>query len=296
MSKEKKAAETGSAEIAVFTKEGGPLTKRISLNRDGTINSDGSGCRPPGQQLTTDEIIQKVIEIIGKNEHGHYKASAFDIEVELRWIKDTAENIARTRSRLSKESKRAIKKFAAFLRKRVGDLPKDFVVASGLLSLLCYSEGYAGAVIKPKRGDAIEKELAMEAALHLCEKFKIEPTGTRDGSACKIGAILCGDENADLRKHYVAVRSERRRLQRGGERIRTARGRRVGAPETVEKSPLRIADPAPARSFHVDALPPIKKLKDDGPDAMAEYRAKQQAELDKAARLRAIRLAKKPSA
>ena len=44
------------------------------------------------------------------------------------------------------------------------------------------------------------------------------------------------------------------------------------------------------------ALPPTKKSKDDGPDAIAEYKAKQQAELDKAARLRAMRLAKKPSA
>jgi hypothetical protein len=32
-------------EITVFTKSGGPLTKRISLNGDGTIKSDGSECR-----------------------------------------------------------------------------------------------------------------------------------------------------------------------------------------------------------------------------------------------------------
>ena len=31
-------------EIVVFTKAGGPLTKRISLNDDGTIKSDGSAC------------------------------------------------------------------------------------------------------------------------------------------------------------------------------------------------------------------------------------------------------------
>ena len=169
--------------------------------------------RPPGRRPTTDEIIQKVIEIIGKNEQGHYKANAFDITVKLQWIKDTADNIARIRSRLCKEHKRTIKQFAADLRKRAGDLPEDFVEASGLPSLLRYSEGYAAAVIKPRRGDAIEKRLAMEAALHLCENFDIEPTGTRDGSACKIGAMLYGDENADFRKHYVAVRDERRRVE-----------------------------------------------------------------------------------
>ena len=44
------------------------------------------------------------------------------------------------------------------------------------------------------------------------------------------------------------------------------------------------------------ALPQIKKLKDDGLDAMTEYKAKQEAELNKAKQLRAIRIAKKPSA
>jgi hypothetical protein len=33
-----------TAEIVVFTKANGPLTKRIGLNADGTINSDGSAC------------------------------------------------------------------------------------------------------------------------------------------------------------------------------------------------------------------------------------------------------------
>ena len=32
-------------EIVCFTKAGGPLTKRISLNSDGSTKSDGSECR-----------------------------------------------------------------------------------------------------------------------------------------------------------------------------------------------------------------------------------------------------------
>jgi hypothetical protein len=319
---------------------------------------------PPGRQLTTDEIIQKVIEIIGKNEQGHYKASAFDIKLESQWIKDSAENITRIRSRLSKKYKPAIKQFAAYLRKRVGDLPEDFVVASGLLSVLRYSEGYAGAFIKPKRGDAIEKKLAMEAALHLCEKFDIEPTGTRDGSACKIGAILYGNENADLRKHYVEVRSERRLLERDvrkavkeSEQLETEESeglKRSKNPPSTWQMPLlhevsmwtrdgqylfvspwwaapkqdgwhRVpgqdrehptqhacvplifpllesshvkAEVKPAQHASVIPPPPRKtsRASHDGPDAMAEYKAKQQAELDKTARLRAMRLAKKPGA
>jgi hypothetical protein len=31
-------------EITVFTKDGGPLTKRIALAHDGIVNSDGSAC------------------------------------------------------------------------------------------------------------------------------------------------------------------------------------------------------------------------------------------------------------
>jgi hypothetical protein len=312
---------------------------------------------PPGRRLTTDEIIQKVIETIGKNEQGYYKASAFDIKVELQWIKDTAEKIARSRSRSSKESKHTIKRFAANLRKWAGDLPEDFVVASGLVSVLRYSEGYAGAVIKPKRGDAIEKELAMKAALHLCQKFDVEPTGTRDGSACKIAAIFCGDENADLRKHYVAVQSERHRLERDvrkavkvSEHLEAEELERLKNPPSAWQTPLlheismwardgqyvfvspwwaaprqegwrRVlglnceypaqhscvpllfplkellaSAPAPSHPSHPSPPPQMKKSEDDGPDAMAEYKAKQQAELDKTARLRAMRLAKKPSA
>jgi hypothetical protein len=41
----KKLGVTKAFEIAVFTKKGGPLTKRISLAEDGTVNSDGSACR-----------------------------------------------------------------------------------------------------------------------------------------------------------------------------------------------------------------------------------------------------------
>jgi hypothetical protein len=37
-------APNAPIEITVFTKSGGPLTKRISLNGDGTVKSDGSAC------------------------------------------------------------------------------------------------------------------------------------------------------------------------------------------------------------------------------------------------------------
>src|ERR1700722_3291079 len=38
---------TSAFEIVCFTKSGGPLTKRISLNADGSTKSDGSGCLMP---------------------------------------------------------------------------------------------------------------------------------------------------------------------------------------------------------------------------------------------------------
>ena len=33
-----------TSELTLFTKTGGPLTKRISLRPDGTLDSDGSAC------------------------------------------------------------------------------------------------------------------------------------------------------------------------------------------------------------------------------------------------------------
>ena len=41
------AKERAIFEIVRFTKEGGPLTKKISLNADGSTTSDGSACIMP---------------------------------------------------------------------------------------------------------------------------------------------------------------------------------------------------------------------------------------------------------
>jgi len=55
---------TSAFEIVCFTKTGGPLTKRISLNDDGSTKSDGSGClMPRGTAVRTP--IDNITELAG---------------------------------------------------------------------------------------------------------------------------------------------------------------------------------------------------------------------------------------
>ena len=44
MAANKEKAASSAIEITLFTKSGGPLTKRISLTADGLLKSDGSEC------------------------------------------------------------------------------------------------------------------------------------------------------------------------------------------------------------------------------------------------------------
>jgi hypothetical protein len=60
-------------EITVFTKSGGPLTKRISLDADGTIKSDGSACtmsRGSAQRVSVADVraLAHLIEGLGSNQ------------------------------------------------------------------------------------------------------------------------------------------------------------------------------------------------------------------------------------
>ena len=62
-----------AVELTVFTKTDGPLTKRISINPDGSISSDGSACvmsRGIAQRETISDIAQlaKLIERVGPDQ------------------------------------------------------------------------------------------------------------------------------------------------------------------------------------------------------------------------------------
>jgi hypothetical protein len=41
----RKSGKTAGTEITVFTKTGGPLTKKITLGKSGKVVSDGSACK-----------------------------------------------------------------------------------------------------------------------------------------------------------------------------------------------------------------------------------------------------------
>ena len=59
---------------------------------------------------------------------------------------------------------------------------------------------------KPKRS-AIDKQLAAEAAVYLCDEFGVKPSATRTGPYCRLAAVLYGDKQADLQKHCQRVLS-----------------------------------------------------------------------------------------
>ena len=58
---------------------------------------------------------------------------------------------------------------------------------------------------------AEEKRVAAEAALHLCDEFRIKLTTTKNGAFCTLAAAMWGDETADLQKHCIAVLAPRYR-------------------------------------------------------------------------------------
>jgi hypothetical protein len=64
---------TYSPQVTVFKKSGGPLTKRISLNPDGTIKSDGSACvmsrgRARRVELNSAQQLAELISTFGSSE------------------------------------------------------------------------------------------------------------------------------------------------------------------------------------------------------------------------------------
>ena len=61
------------------------------------------------------------------------------------------------------------------------------------------------------RTTAYAKLLAAEAALHLCDEFRIKPTTTKRGAFCRLAAVLYGVKDADLQK--LCMKSHRTELQ-----------------------------------------------------------------------------------
>jgi hypothetical protein len=69
-----------------------------------------------------------------------------------------------------------------------------------------YEAGLKRPARKPKPS-AFDKQLAAEAAVHLCDEFGIKPSATRTGPFCRLAAVLYGDERADLQKQCLQVLS-----------------------------------------------------------------------------------------
>jgi hypothetical protein len=116
----------------------------------------------------------------------------------------------------SKETKREIEQFAAWLRKGkslVGNLHlrplsfknfRDFRDGVERMSnwYQAVLESWLPGTPKPR---AHAKRFAAEAALHLCDEFGMKPSTTRGGAFRTLAAVLYGDRRADLQKHCQRV-------------------------------------------------------------------------------------------
>ena len=135
-----------------------------------------------------------------------------DIEGALYHMRQAVEATQRIRARQTKPTKRSMNQLIAALRKAVrprDGLPEDARLALGLERTLYHLEAYAKAQRKPKP-DAIEKRLAADFALDLCERFGVRATTARTGKYCRVAAALHGDPNADLQYHCAKALAENR--------------------------------------------------------------------------------------
>ena len=162
-------------------------------------------------------LLAKIEKIVGpecwhspiKDEGGSWAPKAI-VEAELFRLAEECAAQERIRSRWSKGSMHAIKRFGAALRRanspKLG-LPEDFRLLLGLDQMSYMFEAYEKRAGIPKR-DAYAKRSAARSAKYLCETFRILLRTTRKTKAntkasvfCQLAAVLFGDESADL-QHY----------------------------------------------------------------------------------------------
>lgn len=167
--------------------------------------------------LTQDrQIVEDVLELIGGAvtiEDGIKRPiGRGDVEGALYHMRQAIEATRRVQARQTKPTKRAMNRLIAALRKAVGPtggLPEDVRLALGLERTLYHLEAYTKAQRKPKR-DAIEKRLAADFALDLCERFGVKTTTARTGKYCRVAAALYGDPGADPQFHCTKALAENR--------------------------------------------------------------------------------------
>lgn len=167
--------------------------------------------------LTRDQqIVEDVLEIIGGAvtiEDGIERPiSRGDVEGALYHMRQAIETTRRVRERGSKQSLQAMEQRALELAKatEVG-LPKE--ARAYLWRRIERLAIFVEALRRKPKPDAIEKRLAADFALDLCERFGVAVTTTREGKFCLVAAALYRDPYADLQYHCREALSKKPSLK-----------------------------------------------------------------------------------
>jgi hypothetical protein len=174
------------------------------------------------RRLTRTQIVDAAVKIIGEG-----IARRADVQTIVEKMTTMCDRSKRTRSRESKIQKQFATRYSLALRKVIAmtrtsptdlrALPSFHISAPQLgidkerfdhehllrhlelLNAIC--ESWEKSKLGKPKPDAYEKRLAAEAALHLLELHKIDPTTTKTGAFCKLAAVLYGDRSDDLQYH-----------------------------------------------------------------------------------------------
>jgi hypothetical protein len=161
--------------------------------------------------LPRESRLQQAAKIIDehrgdKGERGDCKDNCANMLDWLEWM-DKGDN-AFGRVSSGKEVK-AEKRVATWLRRGVILLRNLYGWPPGFEKFMAdvgrWAKLYKPGKAREPTPTILAKRWAAEAALHLCDEFEIEPTKTRNGSFCRLAAVLYGNKGYDLQKHCIAV-------------------------------------------------------------------------------------------
>lgn len=167
--------------------------------------------------LTREKRVQGAVKIIrGCKGIGHDSCEDSVANI-LDWHEYVCSGRSAWRRISSKEAKRKDNRVLAWLRrgkvllKNLGQWPVGFERFQAEVTrwAAVYEEGERLSrlprVAGITRTTAYAKLLAAEAALHLCDEFRIKATTTKRGAFCRLAAVLYGVKDADLQKLCMKV-------------------------------------------------------------------------------------------
>jgi hypothetical protein len=166
--------------------------------------------------LTREQRVQEAVKIIRGCKGIEPDSCEGSIANILDWLERICPLRAALRRSSSKEAKLEEKRVLMWLRRGKVLLKNLYQWPAGFESFqyevtrwaAVYEEGERLSRL-PRLGigrtTAYDKQIAAEAALHLCDEFGVKLTKTKRSAFCRLAAVLYGDKDADLQKHCMKV-------------------------------------------------------------------------------------------